>query len=70
LWSASRGGQLNGISQLQGGKNWILPKEMNANWFFRDSHWLESGKTTYVPQWDRMEGAWLLTKKIRDAAEE
>jgi hypothetical protein len=20
--------------QLQGGKNWILPKEINANWFF------------------------------------
>ncbi len=24
-----------------GGKNWILPKEINANWFFRDSHWLD-----------------------------
>jgi hypothetical protein len=26
---------------MQGGKNWILPKEMNANRFFWDSQWLE-----------------------------
>jgi hypothetical protein len=26
---------------MQGGKNWISPKEMNANRFFWDSHWLE-----------------------------
>ncbi len=26
---------------MQGGKNWILPKEINANRFFWDSHWLE-----------------------------
>ncbi len=26
---------------MQGDKNWILPKEMNANQFFWDSHWLE-----------------------------
>jgi hypothetical protein len=27
---------------MQGGKNWILPKEMNANRFFWDSYiWLE-----------------------------
>jgi hypothetical protein len=26
---------------MQGGKNWILPKEMNTNRFFWDSHWLE-----------------------------
>jgi hypothetical protein len=26
---------------MQGGKNWILPKEMSANRFFWDSHWLE-----------------------------
>jgi hypothetical protein len=25
-----------------GGKNWILPKEMNANRFFWDSHWQET----------------------------
>jgi hypothetical protein len=26
---------------MQRGKNWILPKENNANRFFRDSYWLE-----------------------------
>jgi hypothetical protein len=26
---------------MQEGKNWILPKQMNANRFFWDSHWLE-----------------------------
>ncbi len=35
----SRGGTtcMNGRSQMQGGKNWILPKEANANRFFRES---------------------------------
>jgi hypothetical protein len=32
---------MNGRFQMQGGKNWILPKLMNANRFFWDSHWLE-----------------------------
>ncbi len=32
---------MNGRFQMQGGKNWILQKEMNANRFFWDSHWLE-----------------------------
>ncbi len=52
---------MNGRSQMQGGKNWILPKKTNANQFFWDSHWLEiwKNKTTYVPQWDWMEGTWL-----------
>ncbi len=27
--------------RMQGGKNWILPKVMNATRFFWDSHWLE-----------------------------
>ncbi len=27
--------------QMQGRKNWILPKKINANRFFWDSHWLE-----------------------------
>jgi hypothetical protein len=35
---------MNGRSRSQGGKNWILPKEMNANRFFRDSHWLDIWK--------------------------
>jgi hypothetical protein len=32
---------MNGRFQMQGGKSWILPKEINANRFFWDSHWLE-----------------------------
>jgi hypothetical protein len=41
--SWSRGGMTwTGVEiSMQGGKNWILPKETNANRFFRDSHWLE-----------------------------
>ncbi len=34
---------------MQGGKNWILPKEMNANRFFWDSHWLEIWKNHLRP---------------------
>jgi hypothetical protein len=30
-------------------KNWILPKEMNANRFFWDSHWLDSGSNHLFP---------------------
>jgi hypothetical protein len=50
---------MNGRFQMQGGKRWIFPKEMNANRFFWDSRWLKSGQTTFVPLWDRMEGVWL-----------
>ncbi len=32
---------MNGRFQMQGGKNWIFLKEMNAYRFFWDSHWLE-----------------------------
>jgi hypothetical protein len=32
---------MNRRFQMQGDKNWILPKEMNAKRFFWDSHWLE-----------------------------
>jgi hypothetical protein len=34
---------------MQGSKNWILPKEINANRFFRDSHWLEIWKNPLCP---------------------
>jgi hypothetical protein len=33
---------MNGRFQMQGGKNWILPKEMNANRFFWDSYRAEN----------------------------
>ncbi len=49
---------------MEGGKNWILPKEINANRFFLDSLiGQKSGQTTYVPLWAPMEGAWLWTQK-------
>jgi hypothetical protein len=48
--------------QMQGGKNRIFTKEMNANRFFWDSHWLEIWSNHFCPSiWDRMEGAWLWT---------
>jgi hypothetical protein len=48
---------------MQGGKNWILPREINANRFFlRFSLAGNLEKTTYGPLWDRMEGAWLWTQ--------
>ncbi len=34
---------------MQGGKNWILLKEMSANRFFWDSHWLEIWKNHLFP---------------------
>ncbi len=36
-------------SQMQGCKNWILPKEIKANRFFWDSHWLEIWKNLLCP---------------------
>ncbi len=57
---------MNGRFQMQGGKNWILPKETNAKLQTGSSETLigwKSGQTTLVPLWDRMEGAWLWTQK-------
>jgi hypothetical protein len=34
---------------MQGGKNWILPKEMRANRFFWDSRWLEICSNHFFP---------------------
>ncbi len=47
--AALRGYDMNGIFQMQGGKNWILPKELNANGFFWDSHWLEIWSNHFCP---------------------
>ena len=40
---------MNGRFQMQGGKNWFLPKKMNANRFFWDSHWLEIWSNHFYP---------------------
>jgi hypothetical protein len=47
---------------MQGGKNWILPKELKANRFFRVLIGWKSRKTTSVPLWERIKGAWLWTQ--------
>ncbi len=46
---AQRRYNMNRRSQMQGGKNWILPEEINANLFFWDSHWLEIWKINLCP---------------------
>jgi hypothetical protein len=40
---------MNGRFQMQGGKNWILPKYINANRFFWGSHWLEIWSNHFCP---------------------
>jgi hypothetical protein len=40
---------MNGGFQMQGGKNWILPKQINANRFFWNSHWLEIWSNHFCP---------------------
>jgi hypothetical protein len=40
---------MNGRFQMQGGKNWFLPKEIYANRFFCDSHWLEIWSNHFYP---------------------
>ncbi len=40
---------MNGRFQMQGGKNWILPKQINANRFFWDSHWLDIWSNHFCP---------------------
>jgi hypothetical protein len=40
---------MNGRFRMQGGKNWFLPKEINANRFFWDSHWLEIWSNHFYP---------------------
>jgi hypothetical protein len=42
------GGHEREISNA-GSKNWFLPKEMNANRFFWDSHWLEIWSNHFYP---------------------
>ncbi len=48
-WWSSEAVDMNGRFQMQGGKNWFLPKEMNANRFFWDSHWLKIWSNHFYP---------------------
>ncbi len=58
---AQRRQDMNERSQMQGGKNWILPKEIYANRFFRDSHWLQIWKNHLCSSMGPNGGAWLWT---------
>jgi hypothetical protein len=42
---------------MQGGKNWILQEEMNANRFSSDSHWLEIWSNHLCPSMGPNEGS-------------
>jgi hypothetical protein len=48
-WLFQRRYDMNGIFQMQGGKNWILPKKINTNRFFWDSHSLEIWSNHFCP---------------------
>jgi hypothetical protein len=48
---------MNGRSQMQGAKNWILTKEINANRFFSASHGLEIWKNLSSPSMGPNEGS-------------
>ena len=52
---------MNKIFQMQRGKNWICRnRSMQSSSSGTLIRW-KSGQTTFVPLWDRMEGAWLRT---------
>jgi hypothetical protein len=52
---------MNERFQMQGGKNWIFPKEMNATGSTGTLIGRKSCQITFVPLCDRMEGARLWT---------
>jgi hypothetical protein len=54
---------MNGRFQLQGDKNWILPlMQTGSSGTFIG--W-KSGQTTFVLLWDRMQGAWQWTPRLK-----
>jgi hypothetical protein len=56
---------MNGRFQMQGGKNWFLPKEMNANRFFWDSHWLEIWSNHFYPSMGSNGGSVAMDSGVR-----
>jgi hypothetical protein len=60
---------MDGRSQMQGGKNWILPKETNANRFFGDSHWLEIWKNQLCPSVGPNGGSVAMDSDVGDCCE-
>jgi hypothetical protein len=57
---------MNGRFQIQGGKNWILPKETNETGSSGTLIGWKSGQTTFVTLWDQMDGSWLWTQVNSD----
>ncbi len=55
---------MNGRFQMQGGKNRFLQKEMNANRFFWDSHWLEIWSNHLCPSMGPNGGSVALRTKV------
>jgi hypothetical protein len=57
---------MNGRFQMQGGKNWILPKYINANRFFWDSHWLEIWSNYFCPSMELNGGSVVTDSELGD----
>jgi len=57
---------MNGRFRMQGGKNWILPKVMNANRFFWDSHWLEIWSNHLYPSMEPNGGIVVMDSHVKN----
>jgi hypothetical protein len=57
---------MNERFQMQGGQNWILPKEMKVNWFFWDCHWLEIWSNHFCPSMGPNEGSVALDSESKN----
>jgi hypothetical protein len=57
FYTLQRRYDMNGRTQMQGDKNWILPKEINAKGFFSDSPWLEIWKNPSMSSMESREGS-------------
>ncbi len=55
---------------MQGGKNWILPKETNANRFFWDSHWLEIWSNHFFPSMGKNGGSVAMDSELQQGKQE
>jgi hypothetical protein len=52
---------------MQGDKIWILPKEINANRFFWDSHWLEIWSNHSCPLMGPNGGTVAMVSEVSDS---
>jgi hypothetical protein len=50
---------------MQEGKNWFLPKEINANRVLRDIHWLEIWKNHLYPSMGLNGGSVAMYSEVR-----